>query len=211
MRERLYLFIATLFSVVVIFSNLLTGKLIAVPYLSFGVPAGLLLYPFSFLLCDLTVEIFGKKEAEQMVYTGFVVTLCSYLILAGVEFLPHFGPSDVHAAYTKIFFLQGSVIVSSLIAMLAGQLIDVRLYSFFLRLTNERFLGLRANVSMFISQAIDSFLVNFILFYIFLKMPLPEVLAIALFSYAYKGVVALIATPLFYAAVYSSKRLVVKC
>ncbi|HHZ99481.1 MAG TPA: VUT family protein, partial [Candidatus Marinimicrobia bacterium] len=69
-KERLFLFLSGVFLTALILGNVIgTTKFVNVFGLT--VPAGVLAYPFTFLATDLICELYGKKRAQTLVWTGF--------------------------------------------------------------------------------------------------------------------------------------------
>lgn len=80
--EILYLGLVTLFCVLIIAANLITVKLVALPWFAhLAVPCGLLVYPITFLITDLITELFGVNRAKFMIYLGFTMSLITYGII----------------------------------------------------------------------------------------------------------------------------------
>ena len=67
--------------------------------------------------------------------------------------------------FNQVFGLSGAAVFASMIAYLFAQLIDVRLFHFWKKLTKGRHLWLRNNASTIFSQCIDTFSVLFLLCY----------------------------------------------
>ena len=76
-QEKLYQAISAAFCVIVVLSNIIFAKMVALPYLNFSIPAGLVIYPLTFLLSDLVTEIFGVKKTKLMVYIALMDALLS--------------------------------------------------------------------------------------------------------------------------------------
>jgi uncharacterized integral membrane protein (TIGR00697 family) len=64
--------------------------------------------------------------------------------------------------------------------------------------TGEGKLWMRSTGSTLVSQFLDSFVVVFIALYIGQQLPFAQVLAICIMNYFYKGIVALVMTPVIY-------------
>ncbi len=109
-------------------------------------------------------------------------------------------------AFESVFALNGLLLFGSMLAYLVAQLIDVRLYHFWKRLTKGRHLWLRNNGSTWISQLVDTAIVNSILFYLGFKMDFWIGVEIMATIYVYKLILAAIDTPLIYLGVYLCKR-----
>ena len=75
-----------------------------------------------------------------------------------------------HEAYREILGLSGLRIISSLIAFIAAQLVDIQFYSLIKRWTGDKFLWLRNNGSTCLSQIVDTILIDVIYLYLGLGM-----------------------------------------
>ena len=116
-------------------------------------------------------------------------------------------PVDAYQhAFSSVFALNGLLLFGSMLAYLVAQLIDVRLYHFWKRVTKGKHLWLRNNGSTWVSQLVDTAIVNSILFYIGFKMDLWIGVKIMVTIYVYKLILAAIDTPLIYLGVYLVKR-----
>lgn len=204
--EKLYLFLNTLFCTLIIVSQLITIKLFQGPFASgFVLSAGLLTYPFTFIISDLTTEIFGSQRTKFMIALGFFVSLLTQIIIQCAIWLPS---SD--AANQKIFedaFGMNKIIVfGSLSAYVVGQIFDVLIFTKIKNVTGEKKLWLRSNVSTLISQFIDAIIVNFIVFSWGFHMDSAAIVQITIISYAYKAAWGIAATPFFYIAVFLANK-----
>ncbi len=202
----LYQFLATLFCVIVILSNLFSAKMVPLPIFGhFAIPAGLITYPLTFLISDLVTEFFGLTKAKRMVYLTLGMNLVAFALLEVVLLLPSQNLNE-HEAFQSVLGLGGLRIVSSLTAFTIAQLVDIQMYALIKRWTGFRFLWIRANGSTWVSQAIDTLVIDLLYLYWGIGMALPEVVPIMLFSLAYKFSFALTATPLFYLTVFFIKK-----
>ncbi|MFW6079378.1 MAG: VUT family protein, partial [Gemmatimonadota bacterium] len=83
-REKLYLGLCGFFVGSLVIANIITFKLFSVP-LPVGLDlfgqdavvlaAGVLPYPVTFLVTDLISELYGRRRANAVVWTGFWVSL----------------------------------------------------------------------------------------------------------------------------------------
>ena len=197
----IYQIICSSFSVLVVVSNILSAKMIMLPFFHLAVPAGLLIYPITFLFSGLVTEIFGAKKAKLMVYVAFAMSLVSFVIIQIGLILPGID-SEQHKAFQSILGLTGLRIFSSLISYLTSQIVDIQLYAAIKKWTGNRFLWLRNNGSTCISQIIDTVLLDLIFLWWGLGMPMTEVIPIMVFSYLYKTCFSIASTPLFYFLVF---------
>ena len=114
-----------------------------------AIAVGVLPYPLTFLCTDLISELYGRRRASIVVYTGFALNLWVMFILWLGGVWPGFeAPGDEGVG---VFFdvqrLAFGAVAASMIAYLVAQLVDVHVFHFWKRLTNNRHLWLRNNGS----------------------------------------------------------------
>lgn len=177
--------------------------------MSFNMTAGVLLWPFVFIMTDIINEYFGHKGVRLLSYlTAALITYAYLMVYAAI----HVVPADfwlannadiqpnINVAFERIFGQGLWIIAGSLVAFLIGQLIDVQIFHALRRLTGEKNMWIRATGSTLISQLIDSFIVLFIAFYLGpQKWSFALVIAVGTVNYAYKCIMALALTPVLYA------------
>ncbi len=186
----------------------LTFSLLGTDNLAFNLTAGVLLWPFVFVMTDLINEYFGKRAVKFLSYTTAVMVCYAFLmfylgiVLPPAEFWvgtqSAAGINNMNTAFGAIFGQGLWIIVGSMVAFLVGQLLDVSVFQALRRLTGDKALWLRATGSTLVSQLVDSFVVLFIAFYIGADWSLALVLAIGMVNYAYKFTVAVLMTPVLY-------------
>ena len=199
--DWLFLILAGLFVASLVLANAMVFKFVDVPLPFVGlatISIGVLPYPITFLCTDLISELYGKKRADAIVLTGFVVSVYMLGLLQLGRVLPvsHLQDEMIQEHYMAVFGQSGRAIVGSMAAYLVAQFIDVRLYHFWRRLTNGRHLWLRNNASTMLSQLLDTTVVVTILFAGVWTWS--QIGAVILASYAYKLLVAAADTPLLY-------------
>ena len=216
--EALYASLTAVFCVVLVLTNIVGVKLFEI--FSEGRPAwmpgegamtltsGIITYPITFLCTDLVAEIWGKRRANLMVWLGFAMSLLMLGIVRAAMALPPSGfwaiadqgltPSDMQSAFEVTFQFPALLLLASMTAYLVAQLIDVRLYHFWWKVTGGQHMWIRNNGSTSISQLIDTCIVNGIFLPIAFKMSWPEVGAVIAAQYVVKLLLALIDTPLIY-------------
>ncbi len=161
--------------------------------------AGVIAFPVTFIITDLINEYYGKKGIRFITILGMVMIIFEYLLIQIAIKVPTATISPVPGdAFQVVFGASGRIIVGSLIAYLVGQLADISLFHWLRSLTDGRHLWLRATGSTFGSQFLDTFIVLFVAFYG--PMTLQTIIAVTLFNYTYKFVVAIVITPVIYLA-----------
>ena len=159
--------LAALFITALVTCNLIANKFIAIDlgFKTFVISAGVLPYPLTFLITDILSEIYGRKRTNEVVFAGFFASvLVSFILWLGHQF-PAIENSPVNDdQYATVFQNSWRVISASMIAYLAAQLVDVRIFHFWKNRTKGKHLWLRNNFSTLFSQAVDTTLVVSVIF-----------------------------------------------
>ena len=165
--ERLYYILGALFITALITCNLIANKFVSIDlgFKVFVISAGVLPYPITFLITDILSELYGQKRTTQVVLAGLVASVFVLFILwLGAQFPSIDGSIVDDAMYNAVFQNAWRVIAASMLAYLFAQLIDVRLFHFWKKLTNGKKLWVRNNFSTILSQGVDTTMVVVVLF-----------------------------------------------
>lgn len=176
-----------------------TVTILGVQFTEVIMTAGVIAFPVTFIFTDLLNDLYGKRVIRFITLVGMAMILFEYAILQVAMRVPTSTISPVSAqAFNQVFGAAGRIIIGSLTAYLLGQLADIALFHWLRDLTHGRYLWLRATGSTFGSQFIDTFVVLTVAFSGQLRFQ--EIIAVTLFNYGYKFVIAILITPLIYAA-----------
>ncbi|TLS38278.1 queuosine precursor transporter [Pseudalkalibacillus caeni] len=182
-----------LFAVSIVVANIMAGKIIMIG--SFVLPAAVVMYAFSFLFTDVIHERYGKKEAQRTILFGFgAQVFASAMIFIGMLLPVAPFAADTQTAYETLLGQNYRFVLASLAAYLVSQNVDIYVFSFFKKLTNEKHKWLRNNLSTFTSQFLDTAIFITIAFI----GTVPNIWVMILSQYVVKLGLALIDTPLFY-------------
>jgi len=165
--ERLYYILGALFITALITCNLIANKFVSIDlgFKVFVISAGVLPYPITFLITDILSELYGQKRTTQVVLAGLVASVFVLFILwLGAQFPSIDGSIVDDAMYNAVFQNAWRVIAASMLAYLFAQLIDVRLFHFWKKLTKGKKLWVRNNFSTILSQGVDTTMVVVVLF-----------------------------------------------
>lgn len=219
-RQRVYLILSGVFLGTLALLNVLgISRFLDLSFELFGinipmvVAIGVLPYPITFLCTDLISELFGEKKARDMVWVGLLLNGWVVFLLWLGGALPGFEPMDPAtglpqtdaAGRLPVFFevrqLAFGAVAASMIAYLAAQFCDVRLFHFWKRLTGGRHLWLRNNASTMTSQLVDTTAVILITHFYAHALPIdeavplaPQLLTFILSGYVFKLLVAAVDT-----------------
>ena len=203
--QLIYLVLAALFIASLVTSNLIFQKFFYwEPFnlFRFEISVGILPYPITFLITDILSEIYGKKKANQVVIAGIFASFFSMLIILVADYTPAIDNSPIdNGTFTKVFGLSPLAVLASMLAYLAAQFIDIRIFHFWKNLTKGKHLWLRNNFSTFLSQFIDTFTVLFLLSS-FKILPWNIFGSLLLSGFLFKVIIAALDTPILYIVVY---------
>ncbi len=189
-------------------------SLFGVDGLGFNLSAGVLMWPFVFIMTDIINEYFGIKVVRFLsILTAILIGYAFFLVFGAIKVHPNdwwayesginaTNPNaslpNMNLAFSKVMGQGMWIIVGSLVAFLVGQLVDVMVFHKIKKITGEKNIWLRSTGSTLVSQFIDSFVVLFIAFYIGADWHPVRVLAIGLVNYTYKFSMAILLTPVIY-------------
>lgn len=203
--QLIYLILAALFIASLVTSNLIFQKFFYwEPFgmYRFEISVGILPYPITFLITDVLSEIYGKKKANQVVIAGIFASFFSMLIILVSNSAPAITSSPIdNETFSRVFGLSPLAVLASMLAYLAAQFIDIRIFHFWKKKTNGKHLWLRNNFSTFSSQFIDTFTVLFLLCS-FNVLPWEIFTGLLISGFLFKVIIAALDTPILYLIVF---------
>ena len=214
LAAKIYLYLGALFITSLVVSNLIFQKFFYWYPLDmeifgiklFELSVGILPYPLTFLITDLISEIYGKKKANQVVIAGIFASFFSMGIVLLADAVPVMENSPLsNNDFEKVFSLSPLAVLASMLAYLAAQFVDIRIYHFWKKFTKGKHLWLRNNFSTFASQFLDTFTV-ILLLCLFEILPWDLFFGLVLSGFIFKVLVAAFDTPLLYLFVWLFKR-----
>jgi len=210
-RQWLLLVLASFFIGNAILAELIGGKLfsyhIAFPKWTFILSVGVVIWPAVFIMTDIINEYFGREGVRRLSLIGAAMIAYAYVALFATGYVKadaQYSPVK-DDSYNQVFFQSKWIIVGSIIAFLVSQVVDVTVFWMLRRRTGHRFLWLRAQGSTFVSQLIDTFIVQFIGLYLPWRLGYTNnnynfetYLIGGCSSYVFKIVIAIAVTPVLY-------------
>lgn len=203
MTERLswrFVAIAAFFVTALVVSNVIAVKLVEVSGRVF--PAGLVVFPLSYLLGDVLTEVYGFRAARAIIWLGFACNLMAVLAIQAAIALPaapFFGNDE---AYDEILGTTWRLFLASLAAYLVGELVNSAVLARMKVATGGRFLWARTIGSTIVGEGLDS-AIFVTLAFAGTGTPLVDPI---LTTWAIKVAYETAATPLTYALVNTLKR-----
>ena len=175
---------------------------------NFDMTAGVILWPFVFILTDIINEYYGKKGVQRLSWIAAILLVYSFVAvrvamwLEGADFWmgsgTNQGLSDMSVAFNAVFGQGLMIILGSLVAFLVGQLVDAFIFKKLKEKTGDKLIWLRATGSTAVSQFIDSYIVLIIAFYLGGKYDLLWVIQVGTLNYIYKLGMSVVLLPLLY-------------
>lgn len=184
---------------------------------NFDLSAGVLLWPFVFIMTDIINEYFGARGVRYLSYLGAGLIAYAYVMYYGsIQLIPAAwwpasqatkGTSDMNSAYNAIFGQGMAIIIGSLAAFILGQVTDVLIFHRIKQITGEKHLWLRSTGSTLFSQLVDTYVVTSLAFYFIPKYfpatgqtpwTVQQLMTVSTGGYIYKFVIAILMTPVIY-------------
>jgi uncharacterized integral membrane protein (TIGR00697 family) len=210
LARRLYLILGLLFVTSLIVSNLIFKKFFYYyPFNSslfgvklFEISVGILPYPITFLITDLISEIYGKKKANEVVFGGIIASFFAMGIIYISNVVPATSWSPVSdEMFSTVFGSTSIAVISSMLAYLFAQFVDIQIYHFWKSITKGKHLWLRNNFSTFLSQFIDTATV-LILLCSFGEIQWKLFTGLLMAGFLFKVIIAALDTPILYIFVF---------
>jgi len=195
-----FVVIAALFVTCYLTGNIVGGKMVGFGFIS--LPAAVVLFPFSYIFGDILTEVYGYRQARQVIWLGFLCNLI-FVVFAWVgQVLPPAPLWENQAAYETILGYTPRLFAASVVGYLAGEFCNSFVLARMKLLTKGRWLWTRTIGSTIIGEGIDTaiFIPGAHFGFPFFS-PM-----IILYHWAAKVAIEALATPLTYVAVNSLKK-----
>jgi len=146
--------IVALFITCLLTANITAVKLVQV----FGliVPAGIVIFPLSYIIGDVLTEVYGYRQARRVIWLGFVCNLIAVMAIWLGQILPAASFWDGQAAYERILGYTPRLLVASFLAYLVGEFANAVVLAKMKVATHGRWLWMRAIDSTLVVQGLDS-------------------------------------------------------
>ena len=190
-----FVVVTALFVTVLLVSNIIAVKLIHVGTLPFQflgsdllfLPAGIVIFPVSYIIGDVLTEVYGFKLARGVIWLGFVCNAVGALFI----WLGGLIPAEIfwadQEAYDAILGQARWVLLGSFAAYLVGEFSNSMVLARLKHATEGRYLWLRTVSSTVVGQGFDSFVFIFIAFGIGGDLPTDQLFRIVLIQWVAKS------------------------
>jgi uncharacterized integral membrane protein (TIGR00697 family) len=188
------LVIACVFVTCLLTANIIAVKLILL--FGFLVPAGIIVFPLSYLFGDVLTEVYGYSITRRVIWLSFGCNLLAVIAI----FIGGLAPSAPfwhdQQAYTVILGFTPRLLVASLSAYLVGEFTNSFVLAKLKIATQGRWLWLRTISSTFIGEGLDT--VIFICIAFWGTIPVESMITAILTQWIFKVAYEVVATPLTY-------------
>ena len=192
----------TLFVIVLVISNTVAAKFVAVGWLRFS--AAQLLFPLTYIFGDIFTEVYGYGASRRAIWYGFFGGALLFLITFVAVKLPPAPEYKNQQAFETIFLPVGRVVAGSLVAFWCGEFANSFTLAKLKLLTKGERLWTRTIGSTIVGQAVDTTIVVFFIFWG--TTPLATMLSLIVSGYLFKVVYETLMTPVTYIVVNFLKR-----
>jgi uncharacterized integral membrane protein (TIGR00697 family) len=158
-----YAAISAIFVGILLISNVVAVKPIAfgaVTIAEWSVPlvfdGGVFLFPLAYILGDVIAEVYGLKASRHAIFAAFGLALLASLTIFIVQLSPPAAGWENQEAYAAVLGFVPRIVVASLLAFLAGQLMNAWVLDRMRRRTSGRLLRTRLISSTLVGQLIDT-------------------------------------------------------
>ena len=194
--------------VAVFVTCLITANITAVKLVSifgFILPAGVIIFPISYIVGDVLTEVYGFHSARRVIWLGFFCNLLAVLAIWLGGLLPAAPVWSAQGAYERILGYVPRLLVASFLAYLVGEFANSIVLAKMKVATNGRWLWSRTVGSTLVGQGLDSLIFVFVAF--FGTIPLAALISAIVAQWLFKSLYEAAATPLTYLMVNKLKRL----
>lgn len=197
-----FVVIAAVFVTCLITANIIAVKFIL--FLGFLVPAGIIVFPLSYLFGDILTEVYGYAAARRVIWLGFACNLLAVIAIYIGGIAPAAPFWQNQAAYNTILGSTPRLLLASFIAYLVGEFTNSFVLAKLKIATRGRWLWTRTIGSTLIGEGIDT--VIFISVAFLGVIPSASLAQAILTQWVFKVAYEVVATPLTYLIVGFLKR-----
>lgn len=192
-----FVVIAAVFVTCLITANIIAVKFILL--LGFLVPAGVIVFPLSYLFGDVMTEVYGYAAARRVIWLGFACNLLTVIAIYIGGIAPAAPIWTQQAAYNAILGFTPRLLLGSFIAYLVGEFTNSFVLARLKIATRGRWLWTRTIGSTLIGEGFDTIIFITIAFWGII--PPGVMLQAILTQWVFKVLYEVVATPFTYLVV----------
>ena len=197
-----FLLLVALSVTTIVTSNVIGSKLVRLG--EYVLPAGILIFPLSYIIGDVLTEVYGYRSARRVIWLGFFCNLLAVAAIWAAGALPPAAVWTHQRAYEEILGYTPRLVAASFVAYLLGEFTNSFVLARLKILTRGRWLWTRTIGSTIVGQGFDSLV--FVGMAFAGTVPPRLLLSIALTQWVAKCVYEALLTPVTYFVVNFLKR-----
>lgn len=197
-----FVVVVAVFITCLLIANIIAVKLVNIFGLT--VPAGIIIFPISYICGDVLTEVYGYRRARQVIWLGFGCNLLAVIAIWAGQVLPGAVFWDAQPAYERILGFTPRLLIASFCAYLLGEFANSFVLAKMKLMTQGRWLWTRTIGSTIVGEGLDSLIFVSIAFWGII--PAAGLLSAIVTQWLFKVAYEALATPLTYAAVGFLKR-----
>ena len=143
-----------IFVTCLITANITAVKLVSV--FGFVLPAGIIIFPISYIFGDVLTEVYGYHQARRVIWLGFFCNLIAVVAIWLGQVLQPASFWDGQAAYERILGYTPRLLVASFLAYLVGEFSNSFVLAKMKIVTKGRWLWSRTIGSTLVGEGLDS-------------------------------------------------------
>ncbi|MCL2260661.1 MAG: queuosine precursor transporter [Fibromonadales bacterium] len=157
MNTPLFTKLCVLFITAILVSNIIATKMISLG--SLIVPAGVLVFPITYILSDIFSEVYGYKASRITAWYAFGANLLMVVLFKIAVMLPGapFWSEEAQRAFEATLNGTWRILLASLTAYMVGDFINDVIFAKMKKKHGEKRFGIRAIASSMVGNAVDSF------------------------------------------------------
>jgi queuosine precursor transporter len=148
-----FVVVAGFFVTALVVSNIIAVKLVEMSGRVF--PAGLVIFPLSYLLGDVLTEVYGIRAARRVIWLGFACNLLALGAIQAAIHLPALDP-EFQEQFEAVLGTTWRLFLASLAAYIVGELTNAYVLAYMKGATRGRWLWTRTIGSTIVGEGLDS-------------------------------------------------------
>jgi queuosine precursor transporter len=149
-----FVLVVAIFVTCLITANITAAKLVTV--FGFVLPAGIIIFPISYIFGDILTEVYGYRQARRVIWLGFFCNLIAVVAIWVGQVLPPASFWDGQAAYERILGYAPRLLFASFLAYLVGEFANSFVLAKMKIATQGRWLWTRTIGSTLVGEGLDS-------------------------------------------------------
>lgn len=161
-----------------------------------AVDGGVVLFPVTYIIGDLIVELFGQKTARTIIYAGFLVNVIAVVVFYIVIALPPYPGWEMQDAFASVLGFSPRIIAGSLCGYLGSNLLNTHLFT---KMRNGNGLFAKSFIARALGSSVFAHIIDSAVFETIAfigVLPFNEFLAQAVFAYVLGLILEIVLSPL---------------